>query len=208
MTLSRTRSWVLALVVGFLGLAIVGGGALSVPVAAEGGDDLSLSPQVRGLSNLGDILIPDNNDPPVISDNPPVHSKSLSVRNVDQRNVGGFAFGAQQQGTGSSDPSCDDSSRHDPSRPGFLLPPCIEVRLAGESGTTKVSWLTTDRTTLHDYFRFECQRLGYGDVGSCANEKLRQRQQLCNDTWVVNGVVHTGVRPGNERECPANANWR
>ena len=203
MTLSRTRSWVLALVVGFLGLAIVGGGALSVPVAAEGGDDLSLSPQVRGLSNLGDILIPDNNDPPVISDNPPVHSKSLSVRNVDQRNVGGFAFGAQQQGTGSSDPSCDDSPRTQPYGSGVIvLSDCLEVRLGGQ--TKRVSIMTTDRTTLHDYYQFECRRLGYGDVGSCANRKLAQRQQHCEDA---------DYRARQEailvaQLCPANANWR
>ena len=199
MTLSRTRSWALALVVGFLGLAIVGGGALSVPVAAEGGsgDDLSLSPQVRGFSEL-DFPVQDNNDPPVISDNPPVHSKSFSVIIVDPPRPDTPRTAAATQGTRSSDPSCDDSSRHDPSRrDGWLLPPCLEVRLSGE--TTKVSWLTTDRTTLHDYFRFECQRLGYGTDGSCADEKLRQRQEFCR---------HEGNRPGNERECPANANWR
>ena len=196
MTLSRTRSWVLALVVGLLGLAIVGGGALSVPVAAEGGEDLSLSPQVRGFSEL-DFPVQDNNDPPVISDDPPGRSNNYYVLGeiivVDPPKPDTPRTAASHRGFGSSDHSCDDSNRY--SSDNVLLPPCIEVRLSGE--TTKVSWLTTDRDTLHNYYRFECQRLGYGDVGSCADKKLSQRQQLCNRASNLQ----------NPKVCPADRRW-
>ena len=205
MTLSRTRSWGLALVVVFLGLAILGGGALSVPVAAEGGsgDDLSLSPQVRGFSEL-DFPVQDNNDPPVISDNPPVHSKSFSVTIVDPPRPDTPRTAASHQGTGSSDHSCDESPRTAPYGSGavIVLPDCLEVRLGGQ--TKRVSFITSDRTTLHDYYRFECQRLGYGNVGSCADEKLDERQQDCEDADYLSRQDEIA----QQQLCPANANWR